>query len=100
MNGPVQFTDHNREGPKTPQLPQTGWEINTGGPPAGIINRFDHNDRGIIGDDVSSWPTDASIIFVPHRATIRSPRVPANRYGIPSIDDTAYIPAFAVGDPR
>lgn len=99
-NGPSFITDRNSDGGKTPQKPDTGWMINDGPAPHGIMRRFQANDRGIIGDDMRTWPTTGSEEYVPHRAIVRNPRGTANRDGIPTSDPTAYVPAFAVGDAR
>lgn len=99
MNGPTRII-RDRTGDSSPELPQTGYVIQTGPPPQRIGKRFTDNDRGIIGDDVSAYPPDASgLSLIPHQNVIRKSS-PASRQGIPSVDDTAYVPAFAVGDPR
>jgi hypothetical protein len=99
-NGRTFITQHDSEGNAgSPEVP-TGYELNTGPAPLRIMHRFQANDQGIIGNDVNYFPGVQGDLFIPHQAIIRSPRVGASRDGIPTVDDTAYIPAFAVGDPR
>lgn len=89
-----------RQGAKTPEKPQTGYEMQEGPPPDRVGTRFTANTGGLIGDDVSGWPFSGGQSFIPNIAVVRSPRVPASRAGIPGVDNTAFIPAFAIGDPR
>lgn len=94
------YMGRSRQGAKTPEKPQSGYEIQEGPPPARVGTRFTENAYGLIGDDVNSFPTNQSDIYIPNIPVVRNPRVPASRAGIPGVDNTAYIPAFAVGDPR
>ena len=96
-NGRTFLTDRNQRGQDAPQVP-TGVELQTGPAPHGILHRFTQNILGIIGNDVNYWPTTQDHAFIPHRAMIKSPMTGIGKNG-PTIDDTAYIPSFAVGDP-
>lgn len=100
MPNGASYMSRNRQGPKTPELPQTGYEIQEGPPPPRVGTRFTTNTGGLIGDDVSGWPFSGGQTFIPNIAVNRNPRVPASRQGIPGVDNTMYIPAFAIGDPR
>jgi hypothetical protein len=100
-NGRLIRTDRNRyDGSQPVVTALTGVELSTGLAPHGIINDRRANNRGIIGNDVSGFPTDGGMMFVPHRAIVRYPVGRASNRGLPTVDDTANIPAFAVGDPR
>jgi hypothetical protein len=99
MNGRLYEHTANRYDPTQPQVPE-GWQISTGLAPRGIIHRFYSQDRGVIGNDVVSFPTTSGQAFLPHRAVVKRPVGRASRQGLATIDETAYIPAFAVGDPR
>lgn len=69
--------------------------------PHGIKVRFQANNRGLIGPDEDYWPTTQEGIRIPHAAIVRSGGTgKASNAGIPAIDDTTYVPAWAVGDPR
>lgn len=98
-NGP-RFQAQNRQGPKTPEKPQTGYELQEGPPPSRVGTMFQANIGGLIGDDVSGWPFTGGQDYIPNVAVVWNPRVPATRQGIPGIDNVAYIPTFAIGDPR
>ena len=90
--------DHSKKG--NDEQIQTSWELDAGAPAHGIYLRRKASMSGIIGDDVCSFPTMNDWMMIPHRPVIRSPFPRANREGIPSIDDTFYVRAFTVGDPR
>ena len=90
----------NRQGPKTPELPQTGYEMQLGPPPSRVGTRFTQNSAGLVGDDVSGHPITGGAMYIPHPPVVRNPRVGASRAGTKGGDETAYIPAFAIGDPR
>ena len=96
-NGPTRLTQSNPKGLRSPEV-DTRQGFDSGFPPRGIFHRFTANDRGIIGNDVSSFPTTGSAIPIPNRAIVK-PAGKAHGSGIPTIDDAAFIPAFSVGDP-
>lgn len=71
------------------------------GPPAhGIFRRFEAANRGLNGDDVNTWPTTGGLLRVGHRNLPSMGRGRASAQGIPTSDETAYIPGWAIGDPR
>jgi hypothetical protein len=97
-NNLVISVDHSKKGNDDQIL--TSWELQAGAPPHGIILQRFANDCGIIGDDVNSWPTENSWMFIPHARVVRSPFGRASREGVPTVDETFYVKAFTVGDPR
>lgn len=90
--------DHNKKG--NDQQIQNAWELNAGAPAHGIYLRRKASIGGIIGDDVCSFPTMNDWMFIPHLPVIKSPFGRASRAGIPTADDTFFVQAFTVGDPR
>lgn len=96
-NGRMILTTQDQRGEDDARVP-TGTDLQTGRSPHGAKRRFQGNDRGLIGPDDNTFPTTLSGAFIAHRAVIRSPQGTVVRAG-PTIDDTAYIPSFAVGDP-
>jgi hypothetical protein len=68
--------------------------------PHGIYHRFNANNRGLIGNDVNTWPPESSEIRIGHRNLPSMGRGKASNQGIPTSDETAYIPGWAIGDPR
>lgn len=98
MNGKT-FLMRSRKGPSAPEVP-TGVELQTGPPPNRIGRRFIGNNMGMNTSDQISSQAFNDEMYVPHRAIVRTKKVKATRSGIPAFDETAYIPAFAVGDPR
>lgn len=100
-NGRLIRTDRNRYDGSQPVLTAaTGSELSAGLGSRGIINDRRANNRGIIGNDVSGFPSTGGMMFVPHRAIVRYPNGRAAARGLPTVDDTANVVAFAVGDPR
>lgn len=100
-NGRLIRTDRNRYDGAEPEITAaTGSELSAGIGPRGIINDRYANNRGLIGNDVSGFPPTGGMMYIPHRAIVRYPVGRAAARGLPTVDDTANIPAFAVGDPR
>lgn len=91
--------DHSqRNDPTYQEAPEAGF--NDGPTPHGIYRRFEAANRGLIGNDMSTWPTERSDIRIPHRLNPKMGPGRASNAGIPSSDETASIPGWAIGDPR
>lgn len=100
-NGPTFVTENSQLGVRNTQE-RTDVDFHEGPNVMGIMHRFQANNRGIIGDDVSSFPTLSDQIRIPHRLAFRTGVGQGARpRGNPVLaDETAYVPAWAVGDPR
>lgn len=93
------IVSHSKRGNPSSRDP-SGVAFQQGHAPEGIYKDFRASNHGIIGNDVASFPTTSDSIYIPHAAVVRGgPHVPrANPTH--SIDETTYIPAWSVGDPR
>lgn len=99
-NGPTFLTRNSRAGVRNTQE-RSDVGFYEGNNVHGIYRRFQANNQGIVGDDVNSSPTTGGDIRIPHRAVIVRRGQGARPRGNPVIsDETAYVPGWAVGDPR
>jgi hypothetical protein len=96
---PTFVIDHSQRGERNDQE-RSDIDFYQGASPHGIYNRFEANNRGLIGDDVNTWPTTGGLIRIGHHTLPSMSRGKASNQGIPTSDEAAYIPAWAIGDPR
>ena len=98
--GPRLITDHSQRGNPNYQE-RSDIDFYQGPNIQGIMHEFRAQNQGIIGDDVNYSPTTTDDILIPHHAIIRVTGTGrASNAGVPMPDETAYIPAWSVGDPR
>jgi hypothetical protein len=62
------------------------------------MRRYFTNDEGMIDGNVNYFPVTGGMEYMPHRMTIRRPASRAQRYGVPTIDETMSIAPFGAGD--
>ena len=98
MNGRRIRTTRNQRGVRDAIYAAIGpAEFNAGPIPDRIIRDEYENIEGVVGGDVNYQPEFGSEAFIPHQFVLKKAYGIASRAGIPTINDTAYIPAFSVG---
>jgi hypothetical protein len=97
MNGQRFTVDRSQRGVRDSMIDTTG-EFQRGPVPHLTIRRWWANDLGLIGDDVAAFPTTGDEQFIQHQNVPRIQFAKANRYGVPTIDETAATVGTQVGD--
>ena len=100
-NGPRLVTNNSQLGDRNTQE-RSDVGFYEGPNTQGIRRVFQANDRGLIGPDENYFPTELGAVRIPHQNITR----PGIGGGISSsgdpvlADETTFIPAWAIGDPR
>lgn len=98
MNGRLFRSTRNQRGVQDVVLSSIGpAEFNAGPIPHRIFHDDYENIFGMVGGDVNYQPEFGDWAYIQHQPVLKRAYGTASRAGIPTIDDTAYVPAFSVG---